>query len=272
MKNKTKKALCAASILGVVAISGIFAYLTDFETKENKFTIGNVDIELLEPAWEIIYDDPATEDVDEDNGVDKDKNGIPDFAENIVPGQVIAKDPQIKNIGANDAYVFMLVDIPSKDIDEYDEDGNIVNSADDGLVSFLYETMYDNNYGYNEDDWVKIGWKSMYNENDRRICRSVYAYKLPLLADPSGDGAEANPLFDHVQVANVALDQIDTEEDDIGIKITAIAIQADDLPDEISGAIEDSDTDEEYIEAMKDLFDVYQAGLEDKLYVEDRIV
>ena len=44
MNNKTKKILCTVAIVGVIGVSGIFAYLTDVDTASNKFTVGQVKI------------------------------------------------------------------------------------------------------------------------------------------------------------------------------------------------------------------------------------
>ena len=72
---------------------------------ENSFFISffifcsiNVDITLTEPNW---------------STTDQDGNNVPDAAENLMPGDPIAKDPTITNTStANDAYVFMKVEVP----------------------------------------------------------------------------------------------------------------------------------------------------------------
>ena len=47
-----KKLIITAIVLALVlAIGGILAYFTDVDTKINKFTMGNVDIEVLEPLF-----------------------------------------------------------------------------------------------------------------------------------------------------------------------------------------------------------------------------
>ena len=80
-----KKLIITAIVLALVlAIGGILAYFTDVDTKINKFTMGNVDIEVLEPSW------PGEE-------------GVKD----IVPNQEVNKDPQVKNKGSNDIYAFV---------------------------------------------------------------------------------------------------------------------------------------------------------------------
>ena len=83
-----KKLILTAIILALVlAIGGILAYFTDVDTKVNKFKMGNVDIEVIEPSWPGNPDTPGEEDKP---------------VEDIVPNQEIPKDPQIINKGSND--------------------------------------------------------------------------------------------------------------------------------------------------------------------------
>ncbi len=51
MTKKKILALCAAAILAVMAVAGAsLAYLVDTDAKENTFTVGNVDIRLIESS------------------------------------------------------------------------------------------------------------------------------------------------------------------------------------------------------------------------------
>ncbi len=93
--KKRKLLIAAIVLLLILLIGGAVAYFTDTETKTNTFTIGNVDITLTEPNW-------AT--------ADTNSNNVPDAAENKMPGEEIAKDPTITNVGENDAYIFAKVD------------------------------------------------------------------------------------------------------------------------------------------------------------------
>jgi len=89
LNSKSKKmTLLTICVLAVLIISGIFAYLTDTDDADNIFTVGKIDIQLNEEAW------------DEDNAVD------------FVANQSIDKNPSIENIGKNDAYVFLKVRVP----------------------------------------------------------------------------------------------------------------------------------------------------------------
>ena len=92
-KKKIKKLLILLVLtITIVGVGSLIAFLTDTDTETNVFTVGKVDIELLEPNW------------NELNGA------------NILPGQPISKDPKIKNIGNNPAYVYMKVVNPVVDL------------------------------------------------------------------------------------------------------------------------------------------------------------
>ena len=97
--KKKKTILASVILLLVVAVGGAIAYFTDSEEKTNTFTIGNVDISLSEPDWVDTDTTPA--------------NGVPDAAENLMPGQTVLKNPIISNESTkNPAYVFAKVVVP----------------------------------------------------------------------------------------------------------------------------------------------------------------
>ena len=97
--KKKKTILAALVLLLVVAVGGAIAYFTDTDTKTNTFTIGNVDISLTEDGWDAL--------------ADANNNGIPDVAEDMMPGESVKKDPTINNLSTkNPAYVFAKVEVP----------------------------------------------------------------------------------------------------------------------------------------------------------------
>ena len=105
--NKKKTILAAVVLLLVFVVGGAIAYFTDTDFATNTFTIGNVDIDLVESTWENL--DTAT--------VDKNDNDIPDAAEDMMPGETVDKDPVIKNLSTkNPAYVFVKVEVPCSNI------------------------------------------------------------------------------------------------------------------------------------------------------------
>ncbi len=74
--------ICLVAAIAVMAIAGAsLAYFTDRDEKTNVFTVGNVDITLVESKW------------------DENKVG------NVVPGYTYDKDPVVNNVGSTDAWV-----------------------------------------------------------------------------------------------------------------------------------------------------------------------
>lgn len=87
MKKKITAIALVVCLVAVAIVGGSLAYFTDTtEAKVNTFEVGNVDIDLTEPAWE----GEAT----------------------LMPGSSYAKDPTI-TVGAKsqDAYVFLKMDM-----------------------------------------------------------------------------------------------------------------------------------------------------------------
>lgn len=89
MKKKSiLLAVTAVMLVCAMSIGGMLAYFTDTtETKENTFTVGNVEIELKEPAWN-----------------EKEEHVL-------MPGTTFAKDPTVTNTGSEPAYMFLTIDI-----------------------------------------------------------------------------------------------------------------------------------------------------------------
>ena len=119
MNKKKMVTVCLiVALMAVFAIGGSLAYFTDTEVKDNTFTVGNVDIQLTEPNWV--------------------SSGSVDAPE-VYPGEPLAKDPTVKNNGANPCFVRIQV----TGLDCLGEDAGMIT----------YRTDYvDNKLGEN---WVK---------------------------------------------------------------------------------------------------------------------
>ena len=119
MKQK-KSCRMAAGLACLMALAvgagGTLAYLTDNETHTNTFTVGEVKINLLEPSWD---------------QADRNSDGVPDTAEDMVPNQEILKDPYVENQGDNGSLVFLRVTVPVKDV---------THIADNGLPAKTWNT------------------------------------------------------------------------------------------------------------------------------------
>ena len=89
MKKKIVAIALVACLLLAVAAGATLAYFTDeTEVKKNVFTVGNVDITLTEPKW--------------------DASGSEDAPE-VYPGEKLAKDPTVTNVGENPCFVRVKV-------------------------------------------------------------------------------------------------------------------------------------------------------------------
>jgi len=84
--NKKKLALLtlALVLIATIGVGATLAYFTDNDNATNTITMGHVEIDLDEPNYD--PDDPTTPDVDESDD---------DTVTDIVPGEVITKDPTI---------------------------------------------------------------------------------------------------------------------------------------------------------------------------------
>ena len=87
-KRKILALASAVCMVAILAIGGTLAYFTSTKEATNTFTVGNVDITLTEPKWE--------------------GSGSQDAPE-VYPGEPLAKDPTVKNTGANPCFVRIKV-------------------------------------------------------------------------------------------------------------------------------------------------------------------
>lgn len=165
------------------------AYFTDGDTATNTFTVGKISLDLQEPNWE-----PPTD---------------------ITPNQEIEKDPQVKNDGTNDEFVFVEVVVPYANVVTANEDGTKNAAADTELFS------YDVNEGWTE---MGIGTK---DEEDKTVTHR-YVYGTAEACTALGKNATTPALFDSVTFANVVEDQ-NLEDSMQNIIINAYGIQTTDL-------------------------------------------
>ncbi len=178
IKNKKMvKGIALAAMLAALAAGGTAAYLTDFETATNSFTVGKVDIELDEPNWK------------------------PDDNTKIVPTQVIKKDPFIKNRGINEAFVYLEVSVPVR---------NVITAAQDGTRNALAKTEL---FSYTKNkEWTQLERKAI-GQN------MVYTYAYNHILKP---GEKTTTLFNTVTFANIIEGQLDTQQLDMPVRAYAI--------------------------------------------------
>lgn len=190
MKNSTKTIIISAALVSAMAIGGTLAYFTDKDSAINKIDVGQVTVDLTEPNW--------------DSKPDTDKNGVPDHAENVVPTQVISKDPKITNTGANDAYVYLKVSVPKANIFTANSDGTKNPQAVTQLFSYTINT----------------GWTLLKTDTtDTKVNTYVYGYNTKL--SPT---AATSTLFDNITFCN-AIEGQGLENTVQNIDVNAMAIQ-----------------------------------------------
>ena len=138
MKKKVI-AICLCVALAAVAVVGAsLAYFTDTKSATNTFTVGNVEIKLIESKLHRqgsggTGDTTIPAPTQTASGMKYVEDGVKAFTDaeikedaetyatdylavkgqNMVPGKKIAKSPYVINTGANDAYIRIRVMIPS---------------------------------------------------------------------------------------------------------------------------------------------------------------
>lgn len=104
MKKKLVAILVCVAMLAVAAVSGTLAYFTDDDQKSNVFTVGNVDITLTEPKWDEVGSKEA---------------------EDVYPGEPLAKDPTVTNVGKNPCFVRVKVENLEQFVAKYGQNAMI---------------------------------------------------------------------------------------------------------------------------------------------------
>lgn len=178
----------AAVLLGTVAVlmaaGSTMAYLTDKDEVTNQFTVGRVKIEGKEPGY---IPDPGGK------------------TEHIVPSQEIQKDPQIRNTGNNDAYVYMDVSVPIAKVITVDEQGRRVNGgAPKETELFVMNEVSDR-------------WTLMYRKQLGDSMIYTYSYNEILIP-----GKTTEPLFESITFANVVEGQLEEKQLDVPVNFYAI--------------------------------------------------
>ena len=128
MKKKIVSLVLVAALAFTALVGTTLAYFTDkTETAKNTFTVGNVDIKLEEPAW------PASGEKD---------------APEVYPGEALAKDPTVTNIGNNPCFVRVKV----TGLNQFGNKGEI--------------TLRHGNYvaGYDSTNWTLYNGYYYYNK------------------------------------------------------------------------------------------------------------
>ena len=145
MKKKLLAFAMVFALATVAVVGGSLAYFTDTDAKDNTFTTGNVDIELIENFG--------------DNN--------PDTPEKLLPAtgsaqagtlkNGVTKEVSVKNTGSEDAYVRVHIAIPNvldNGSDTFDAGKNVLhfNFAKDSIGEGKWDWSKTSGTPY-EDDW-----------------------------------------------------------------------------------------------------------------------
>ena len=125
MKKKILS-ICLVAVIAVMAIAGAsLAYFTAEDSAENVFTVGNVAIDLTEPKWDATGKEEA---------------------EDVYPGEPLAKDPTVTNTGKNPCFVRVSV----SNLDQFAEkfDGAMITYRTDYVENALGENWVLHTDGY----------------------------------------------------------------------------------------------------------------------------
>jgi len=134
-KRKLLSLALSLSMVAILAVGGTLAYFTDTDAKVNTFTVGNIDIELVENFG--------------DNN--------PETPEELVPAtgsaqagtlkNGVTKEVSVKNTGSKEAYVRVHIAIPN-----ILDDGAETFDASANLLHFNYDKT---SVGEGKWDWSK---------------------------------------------------------------------------------------------------------------------
>lgn len=189
IKNTKKKNIVIAIACCLVLLVGAMsAYFFDTDSSETTMTVGEVSVELTHPLCD---------------AADTEK-------ENIVPNQELTMDPAVTNNGANDAFVFVRVQVPKV---------TDVTMDDDGVLS---EASTVDLFGYDlDDDWVLVDSDTTGDDFNEY----VYAYGTSEKCTALAPEASTSVLFDgsKMTVANIqGYDELFGSDVDINISVEAI--------------------------------------------------
>lgn len=182
IKKKMGKMILSAAAMAVLGVSALTtgAYLTHSAPKvENLIEPGSLQAELTEPAWK------------------------EDLGENMLPGETRAKDPTVQNTGTCDAWVFLEVSVPMREIRLVDKSSKRkLPAAMTELVSFRADQS----------------WELLEKQQENGCMRYLYGYPSVLAVQE-----KTPPLFSQITMANYLEGELDPGESlEIPIEVRAI--------------------------------------------------
>lgn len=95
MKRKIIFLIAATCLASTITVGSTLAWLSDKDSAKNTFSIGNVDVTLVEENWN------------------------PEEGKDIYPGKTVTKDPIVKNVGNNPCYVRAKIIFSNESLKNY---------------------------------------------------------------------------------------------------------------------------------------------------------
>lgn len=231
----------AVFLIGALVISQSLSYLVATKVRDNVFTIGSVRLEISEENYPSEPEDRV-----------------------LPPMGIIDKDPKLKNIGSNDAYVFMKVTVPLCEVQLVDEETkkvipggkalrevfNLTSASENALSAAAPAefTVTDTGIFSYDNKWILLS-----AEEDTEKNTHSYTFGYTSIVTKSGAGSETTTLFDKLQLRSILEGELDT---DVLQKVTisAYGIQSDELPDSMAIA----DTDNVSETELREIFSIYE--------------
>ena len=167
-----KRLLLAGIAVMLIAMmtGGALAYLNDTDSQTDTITLADgLTIQLQQPHW-----DGAN-------------------LKNVKPRQIIARDPQVKNLSSFDVYAFLEVIVPYfEDLQLQDYTGALIEGKGGALYTF------ETNPG-----WKQVIAPELTRQTDGSAVMScVYAWMRDDMLTPLGSGQTTAALFDAIEVQN----------------------------------------------------------------------
>lgn len=193
LKGKKRWIAIVAALL-LLGVGGVAAYFTSTDEATNQWTVGDVTIELLETEYDKV---PAEE------------------RTNITPNQEFTKDPVVQNVGTNDAFVFLRVSIPKKEVRIADLNGQALEAEPRELFDYRVD-----------ERWTLVTEDTSASDKNTY----VYAYGTEEACEALEAEAFAPSLFqdDEITFINV-LEGQGLEGEKLEIPVEAFGIQTTDL-------------------------------------------
>ncbi|MBR6968380.1 MAG: SipW-dependent-type signal peptide-containing protein [Ruminococcus sp.] len=223
-----KKRLIAAAAAGVLLLAcGLsVAYFTDYDSRDNVFTVGKVGLELNEEH----YTDRQT----------------------ARPAEKLPKDPTVKNTGINDEYVFLEVSVPKRELTLLGDNGTPVGAkalteAFDFFAEESPQTVSGSSFIYNGAAAGAEGWVFLERNDSAGEVTYVFGYSRKLSA-----GEETVSLFDKFALKRFIEEEL-TGGSRLSVPVRAYGIQADSL-DGAEGV--PADGSDPSVEALRSIFGI----------------